>query len=255
MESTLIGMKTGNLRYEVCIDSATGARAAQQGGAHRVELCGALSVGGITPSAGMTRATRDAVTLGLHVLIRPRAGDFHFDATEFDAMRRDIDMCGTWGVDGVVIGALQADGRIDMEACGALVEAARPMGVTFHRAFDVTPDPMLALQDLITLGIDRVLSSGQAASAWEGRGLLRRLVEAAGEGLLVMPGAGVDESNAADLLRETGAHELHFSARRQIEGPPGGGRGVAMGSDATADRVRGVTDVARVRGIIKASLR
>ena len=218
-----------------------------------MELCAALSVGGITPSAGAIRATRDAVAVGLHVLIRPRAGDFHFDVPDFDTMRRDIDMTGAWAADGVVIGALHADRRVDMDACGKLIEAARPMSVTFHRAFDVTPDPMSALEDLITLGVDRLLSSGQAASAWEGRDLLRRLVQAAGTRIIVMPGAGINENNAGSLVQETGAQELHFSARRQIIGPDPRGRAVAMGSDGAADRVRGVTDTERVRNVIKAA--
>ena len=253
MRSTSVEMKTNNLRYEACIDSPEGARAAQEGGAHRVELCGALSVGGITPSAGAIRATREATDLGLHVLIRPRAGDFHFDAADLDTMRRDIDMTGAWGADGVVFGVLLADGRVAMDACGALIEAARPMSVTFHRAFDVTPDALSALQQLTELGIDRVLTSGQAASAWEGRALLRRLVATAGERIIVMPGAGISETNASDLLRETGARELHFSARREVAASDTGTSAVAMGSDRTADRVRGVTDMARVRQIIAAS--
>ena len=223
-----------------------------------MELCAALSVGGVTPSAGVIRATRDAVDLGVHVLIRTRAGDFHFDAADFDTMHRDIDMIGAWGADGVVIGALDTDGRIAMGSCGKLIEAARPMSVTFHRAFDATRDPMTALEDLVTLGVDRVLSSGQAASAWEGRDLLRRLVEAAGTRIIVMPGAGINESNAGDLVQETAAQELHFSARREFIAPEPRGRAVAMEwpwSDAVGDRVRGVTDVERVREIMAASVR
>jgi copper homeostasis protein len=234
-------MKPENLQYEVCVDSASGARVAQEGGAHRVELCGALSVGGITPSAGAIRATRELVEIDVHVLIRPRAGDFHFDAAEIDTMRRDIEMAGEWGAKGVVIGALTNDGRVAVETCRQLIEAAASMSVTFHRAFDVTEDAASALGALIALGCDRVLSSGQAASAWAGRELL--------------PGAGIDETNAGDLVRETGVRELHFSATSDVAIASIGGRGVAMGSDTSADRVRGVTDVERVRRIISASVR
>jgi copper homeostasis protein len=244
---------TMNLQYEVCVDSVEGARAARAGGAQRVELCGALSVGGITPSGGAIRATRDAVELGLHVLIRCRAGDFVFDDAEAETMERDIDLAGEWGADGVVIGALREDGQVDVDRCRRWIAGARPMRVTFHRAFDVCADPVRALEDLLDLGVDRLLTSGQAATAWEGRELIASLVARADEGLSVMPGAGVNEQTAAPLLRETGARELHFSARRQVEVPRVGGQGAAMGTDAAADRLRGVTDGDRVRAIIAAA--
>ena len=246
-------MVTDNLRYEVCVDSATGARAAQDGGAHRVELCGALSVGGITPSAGAIKATRAAVGLALHVLIRPRAGDFCFDAADVETMRRDIELAGAWGAEGVVIGALTTHGAIDLDVCRQLMAAAGPMTVTFHRAFDVTAEPIAALEDLAGLGVDRVLTSGQAANAWEGRALLHDLVQAAAQRLVIMPGAGVDENNAGDLVRVTGARELHFSARRQVILSAAVGGGAVMGSDRQADRQRGETDADRVRNIIVAS--
>jgi copper homeostasis protein len=248
-------MEPENLQYEVCVDSASGARVAQEGGAHRVELCGALSVGGITPSAGAIRATRELVEIDVHVLIRPRAGDFHFDAAEIDTMRRDIEMAGEWGAKGVVIGALTNDGRVAVETCRQLIEAAASMSVTFHRAFDVTEDAASALGALIALGCDRVLSSGQAASAWAGRELLAELVRESAGRITILPGAGIDETNAGDLVRETGVRELHFSATSDVAIASIGGRGVAMGSDTSADRVRGVTDVERVRRIISASVR
>lgn len=246
-------MSTENLQYEVCVDSAAGARAAHSGGAHRVELCGALTVGGITPSAGLIQATRSATSLGLHVLIRPRPGDFVYDAADIQAMVRDIELCHEWGVDGVVIGALTANGSVATAACAELLAAADDMSVTFHRAFDVAADPMVALEDLVTLGVDRVLTSGQAANVWDGRQLLRQLVDAARGRVIIMPGAGVDENNAGALLRETGARELHFSARRQVQAVPAGGQGAVMGADAAADRQRGETDVTRVRNIITAA--
>lgn len=241
-------MVTATVICEVCVDGVTGAGAAQTGGAHRLELCQALSVGGITPSAGMIQQVKVSVDLPVHVLIRPRPGNFHFDAAEFAVMRRDIELAGEWGADGVVIGMLRQDGTVDVDGVGRLIEAARPMSVTFHRAFDVTPDAASALGALIALHVDRVLTSGQAASAWEGRQLLARLVEAAAQRLIVMPGAGIDEINAGDLVRETGVREIHFSARREVVvAPSGGEEGVRMGSDASADRVLGVTDVDRVR--------
>lgn len=237
---------------EVCVDGVTGAIAAQSGGAHRLELCQTLSVGGTTPSVGLMRSTKASVDLPVHVLIRPRAGDFHFDTAEFDVMRRDIEAAGESGAEGVVIGSLETDGGPDVERTARLVEDARPMSVTFHRAFDVVPDADAALEGLICLGIDRVLTSGQASSAWEGRGLLRHLVDAAGGRIVIMPGAGIDETHVGELIHETGVQEVHFSARREVVMATGD-RAVTMGNDGSADRVRGVTDAERVRAIIAAA--
>lgn len=243
------------LRFEICIDSVVGAIRARQAGAHRVELCAALSVGGITPSAAMIRHVRAECDLGLHVLIRPRGGGFHYDAGEWSVMEADIALAGEWGAEGVVIGGLREDGSVDTDRCARLIECARPMSVTFHRAFDVSPDPEAALDDLIGLGVDRVLTSGQAASAYAGRDLLGRLVERAAGQLIVMAGAGVSEENVHDLMHASGVHELHFSARRPLASSPGAtaSGGVQMGSDAAADRTRDETDVARIRAIIAAA--
>ena len=180
-----------DLRFEICIDSVAGAIAAQEAGAHRVELCQALSVGGTTPSAAMIQSVKAASNFPVHVLIRPRGGDFVFCDDEWDVMARDIELAGEWGVDGVVIGGLCADRTLDVEHCRRLIERARPMSVTFHRAFDLCADPMTALRQLLDLRVDRLLTSGQAATAHEGRGFLRDLVRAAGERLLIMAGAGI----------------------------------------------------------------
>jgi copper homeostasis protein len=245
----------GGLRFEICIDSIAGAIAARQGGAQRVELCSALSVGGTTPSAAMIRHSRAACDLGLHVLIRPRGGDFVFDTLEWQVMETDVELAGEWGADGVVIGGLRADGSIDTDRCARLIERARPMTVTFHRAIDVCAEAESAVKDLVDLGVERVLTSGQASTAHAGRHLIRRMVDATDGRLIVMAGAGVDEQNAAELIRDGGVHELHFSARRRlapvVSPTPAGG--AQMGSDASADTVREETDPDRIRAIIDAA--
>ncbi len=244
-----------DLRFEICIDSVAGAIAARQGGAGRVELCAALSVGGTTPSAAMIRHVRETCDLGLHVLIRPRGGDFVFDASEWQVMETDVDLARQWGADGVVIGGLTANGAIDVDRCARLIEAARPMSVTFHRAIDVCADAESSVRELVGLGVDRVLTSGQAATAHAGRHLIRRLVEAVRGDLVVMAGAGVNEENAAEIIRDGGVRELHFSARTRI--PPAASSApssaVQMGSDAAANTIRDETDADRIRAIIAAA--
>ncbi len=166
--------------FEVCVDSVAGVRAAKAAGADRVELCGDLLEGGTTPSRGMIRQARTVAGIKLNVIIRPRGGDFLFDDDEFAVMQADIDTAKAEGADGVVIGLLTADGTIDAERTRALIARARPLSVTFHRAFDMTPDPFEALETLIGLGVDRVLTSGQEATVLEGLPLIAELVRRAG---------------------------------------------------------------------------
>ena len=167
--------------FEICVDSIAGVRAAKAAGAGRVELCADLLEGGITPSRGMIRQARTIAGIGLNVMIRPRGGDFLFDDDEFAAMRSDIETAKAEGADGVVIGLLSATGEIDIARTRELIALARPLSVTFHRAFDMTPDPFRALGVLIELGVDRVLTSGQEASVLEGLPLIVELTERAGE--------------------------------------------------------------------------
>lgn len=199
---------------EICIDSVAGVRAAFAAGAQRVELCAGLLEGGITPSAGMIRAAVAAAAgaIKVHVIIRPRGGDFLFDADEVEAMAADIDTARGAGADGVVIGQLLADGRIDVATTKRLIERAGPLSVTFHRAFDMSRDPFEALDTLIDLGVDRVLTSGQEPSVLQGAPLIRRLIERAGDRLVIMPGGDITERNVARILAETGAREIHFAA-------------------------------------------
>ena len=203
---------------EICVDSVAGVRVAKAAGAARVELCASLIEGGITPSRGMIRQARTVAGIKLHVIIRPRGGDFLFDDDEFAAMEADIETAKAEGADGVVIGQLATDGRIDVARTRDLMARARPLAVTFHRAFDMTPDPLEALETLVELGIDRVLTSGQEASVLEGLPLIRELVEKAGQRIIVMPGGGITARNAGRIIAEARPREIHFAALELAEG-------------------------------------
>ncbi len=203
---------------EVCAGDIQSAQAAAQGGAQRIELCSALQLDGLTPSAGTIEAVRNLSALKLHVLIRPREGNFVYDAYETDIMRNDILLARRLRADGVVIGALTPDGDIDIEVCQKLMAAAQGMQVTFHRAFDQCRDPQQALEEIITLGCTRVLSSGQQVTAEAGIPLLKQLVEQAAGRIIIMPGAGVNVQNASHILQQTGATEIHGSFRTMQNG-------------------------------------
>ncbi|MBL8893295.1 MAG: copper homeostasis protein CutC [Rhizobiales bacterium] len=204
--------------YEICIDSVAGARAASEAGAHRVELCAALIEGGITPSRGLIRKARAVPKIKMQVMIRPRGGDFLFNDDEFAEMEFDIDTAKSEGADGVVIGLLKADGRIDVERSRALIERARPLSVTFHRAFDMTPDPFEALDTLIDMGVDRVLTSGQEPSVLEGLPLITELVKKAASKIIIMPGGGITARNIDRIVTAAKPKELHFAALQLAPG-------------------------------------
>jgi copper homeostasis protein len=189
---------------------------AERGGADRVELCDNLFEGGTTPSAGCIAVARANLTIGLQVIIRPRGGDFLYDAREVAVMQHDVRLAQELGADGVVIGALTAAGQVDRAIAKQLIELARPMNVTFHRAFDMTADPFQALEDLIELGVDRILTSGQQATAWEGVGLIEALVKQAAGRIIVMPGGGINDQNIRALLQQTGVSECHVSGRKPV---------------------------------------
>jgi copper homeostasis protein len=204
---------------EVCVDSVSSAIAAERGGASRIELCSGLIEGGTTPSAGLIELTRAAVSLGVHVMIRPRAGDFIYDAHEFQTMQRDIEVAKNLGANGVVLGILDLNGHIDIERTRELVERARPLEVTVHRAFDMTADLPRSLEDLLTAGANRVLTSGGEQTAWEARTTIARLVKQAAGRLTVMPGSGIKPENARALVEQTGATEIHVGLRSAVESP------------------------------------
>jgi copper homeostasis protein len=209
----------GRIIFEACVDSVESAVAAQEGGADRVELCADLLEGGCTPSAGTVRLTRERVSIGMHVIIRPRGGDFCYSEAEFQAMGFDVDYARETGAEGVVIGILREDGAVDTARTGELVRRARPMAVTFHRAFDMARDPREALEALVSLGIERVLTSGQEASAFEGADLIAELVTRAAGRIIVMPGGGITVRNAARIVARTGAREVHAASFTRVDGP------------------------------------
>ena len=207
-----------NRIIEVCANSAQSCVEAEAGGAARVELCAAIPEGGTTPSYGEIMMARKLThRIAIHVLIRPRAGDFLYTEAEVGAMLHDIKAAQSLRVQGVVLGCLTPDGDIDEPLLDRLIAAARPLSITFHRAFDVCRDPHHALECLIRHGIDRVLTSGQEATAVEGIPLLRDLVQQADGRIIIMPGCGVRANNIARIEAETGAQEFHTSARRVIE--------------------------------------
>jgi copper homeostasis protein len=198
---------------EVAANSLASALAAQAGGADRVELCTGLELGGLTPSAAQIAQVRERLSIPVYVLIRPRAGDFLYGDDELETMQRDIETCLSLGCDGVVFGVLDADGRIDLPRCRPLLSAAGGMGVTFHRAFDMACDLPQALEDVVALGAERVLTSGGAASALAGVASIRQLIDQAAGRIVVMPGAGIHAANVVDLARATQATEFHASAK------------------------------------------
>lgn len=236
---------------EVAANSVASAVAAQDGGASRVELCAALELGGLTPSHGQIALARERLRIPLYVLIRPRAGDFLYSDDEFATMRRDIDACVALGCDGVVIGVLDADGNVDRQRCAELVSASKGLGATFHRAIDVSRDPLQALEDVIALGCERVLSSGAQPSAPQGADLLREMVLRADGRISVMPGAGIDAMNVAMLREQTGAREFHASAKHACPSPahyvPRQSLGMTGGEiRSDAEIVRRIVDALRV---------
>ena len=207
-----------DFKFEICANGVESCIAAQEGGADRVELCSGIPEGGTTPSYGEIKVARRVLThTRLHVIIRPRGGDFLYTPLEVERMIEDISVCRSLGADGVVIGCLCADGTLDMDANRRLVDAACGMSVTFHRAFDRCRNPREAMEQLVGLGVDRILTSGQQPKAADGIPLLRELNEAAQGRIRIMAGCGVNESNIRRIHEQTGIGEFHFSARVPVK--------------------------------------
>jgi len=198
---------------EVCANSYRSALAAQNGDAKRVEFCDNLAEGGTTPSYGQLALAKKNLSIEIWPIIRPRGGDFLYSEMEFEIMKEDIKFCKSLNCDGVVIGILNADGTIDKERCAELIQLAEPMGVAFHRAFDMSNDMDQALEDLISLQIKRVLTSGGASSAILGAEKIAQLVKRANGQITIMPGAGINENNIKTLIDQTGATQFHASAK------------------------------------------
>uniref|UniRef100_A0A7N6AV46 Copper homeostasis protein cutC homolog n=1 Tax=Anabas testudineus TaxID=64144 RepID=A0A7N6AV46_ANATE len=202
---------------EVCVDSVESAINAERGGAGRLELCSSLLEGGLTPSLGLLQVVKQHVKIPVYVMIRPRGGDFLYSDQEVEVMRKDIELMKSHGADGLVLGALTEDGRVDTELCMELLAAARPLPVTFHRAFDVVHDPTIAVETLVSLGFQRVLTSGCDSSALEGLPVIKRIIDQAKGRIIVMPGGGITERNLQRILEGSAAQEFHCSARSNRE--------------------------------------
>jgi len=199
--------------FEVCANSVKSCLAAQEGGAHRVELCAAIPEGGTTPSYGEIALSRDLLQIKLHVIIRPRSCDFLYTPLEMRAMLKDIEICQKLQVDGVVFGCLNKNGEVNLQQMKELMDASNGLSVTFHRAFDMCRNPQEALEQIIGLGCHRILTSGQKPIAEAGIPLLKELNKQAGDRIILLAGSGVNDLNINRIAAETGINEFHFSAR------------------------------------------
>ena len=241
------------VRLEICCGSLEDALAAREGGADRIELSSALCVGGLTPSLGTILEVKARAGVPVMVMIRPRAAGFHYRHAEIVVMERDLEAALQAGADGVVFGALRADGSVDEDACRRLRSAVRDREVVFHRAFDVTPDPFRALEQLIDQGFTRVLTSGQRASALLGSTTLRRLIEQARGRIEVLPGGGIRAHNVQEIVRATGCRQVHLSAFGTRSDPSTAARpDLSFVSDHLAPDQYAETDPAKVREVARA---
>jgi len=205
-----------SFEIEICAGNIESVLAADIGGADRVELCENLSEGGTTPSYGSIVLSKEKCGLDVFVIIRPRGGDFVYSEIEFEVMLQDVQTAVEIGADGIVIGCLKPDGTIDIEKCARLMEVAKGLPVTFHRAFDVTQDPFESLETIKSLGVNRILTSGQKNKAEEGVELIKKLQENAGTKLRIMPGSGINESNIQRIAISTGVNSFHASLREDV---------------------------------------
>jgi len=199
------------MTLEICANSYQSALNAQAVGAHRIELCSELSVGGITPSYGVLKKVIEALSIPVHVLIRPRSGDFHYTDEEFEVMKTDVELCRAAGASGIVTGVLKNDAALDVDRTQELMTMATSLDFTFHRAFDVVKDPLKTLDQLIDLGVKRILTSGQQAKAEDGLGLLKTLVHQANGRTCIMAGSGISAKNVSKF-KAIGISEVHASA-------------------------------------------
>jgi len=240
---------------EGCVTSVASALEAQKGGAARVELCDNLTEGGTTPSYGAIQEARQLLDIELNIMIRPRGGDFCYTDLEFKIMKTDVEIAKELAVDGIVFGILTPDAVIDVERSREIIELAKPLNITFHRAFDRSADPFRSLETLISLGVHRVLTSGQRPSAMEGINLLAELVKTAGNRIIIMPGVGIDETNIRELITHTEAREYHVLAEKQFDSPMKvRNEKVFMGYNADFPEYKiNITDWEKIRAIYLAS--
>ena len=200
---------------EICANSYQSALNAQNAGADRIELCTELSVGGVTPSLGLLKKVAQEISIPVHVLIRPRSGDFCYSDEEFEQMKTDIEICKKLGFQGIVSGVLNSDNTIDIIRTKELIELSNPLSFTFHRAFDCVSNPKESLEQLIKLGVDRILSSGQEEKALKGISLLKELKDAASDNIIILPGSGINSTNI-DKFKKLGFSEIHTSASKRL---------------------------------------
>lgn len=201
------------MKIEICIDNIESALIAEKAGASRLELCACLAVGGITPSYSLIKSAVELCQIPCYVMIRPRAGDFLFSEQEIQMMEQDIKIAKQLGAKGVVIGALTTKAELDLACCERLIKAADGLGITFHRAFDLCQAPQQALEKIIHLGCERVLTSGQKITALAGTNLIKELVEQANGRISIMAGSGINSDNVIDIIQQTGIQEVHLSAK------------------------------------------
>jgi copper homeostasis protein len=238
---------------EICIDSVESAIAAERGGAQRLELCSDLLEGGITPGAGLIASVRKRVAIDLFVMIRPRGGDFCYTDLEFEAMQEEIRHARNLGADGVVLGLLDERGRVDVARTRQLVELALPLPVTFHRAIDMTPDLAEALDDVVSTGASRILTSGGAPNATQGVPEIAKIVERANGRIAIMAGGGISVENIAAIAESTGATEFHSSARTAFPSPVRFRKqGIAMGDIRDREYRRFTVREENVRALVSA---
>ena len=208
-----------NYIIEIATSDFLTTKSAVEGGADRVELCANLAEGGTTPSYAHIKKCREAFDIALFPIIRPRGGDFLYNKDEFEIMKNDIKLCNELGCEGIVIGLLNMDGTIDMTRTSELIELAYPLDVTFHRAFDRCKDPFAALEELIEIGCQRILTSGQKPTVSEGVDLIAELNKKADDRIVIMPGSGVRKDNIKMLAEKTGCIEFHSSLRGKTKSP------------------------------------
>jgi copper homeostasis protein len=241
------------MNLEICVDSVESAAAAEAGGAQRVELCSALIEGGLTPSLGLIRAVRKRINIGVFVMIRPRGGDFVYSEDELAVMREDITLAAQSGADGVVFGLLTPQAAIDVERTRLLVELARPMQVTFHRAIDMTRDVVSSLEDVIATGANRILTSGGKATAVKGSESICAMVNAARGRIAIMAGGGIRAENVLQIAQATGVAEVHTALRSALPSPVSYQvQGVHMGDPSVDDYARSGVKAADVRSLRQA---
>ena len=249
------GTIANSVTVEICVDSVESALAAQRGGAHRTELCSGLIEGGTTPSSGLISAVRSRVSIPICVMIRPRNGDFFYGPEDFEIMEQDVLNVKQLGADGIVLGILKEDGRVDVERTGRLVQLARPLQVTFHRAFDMSRGLGESLEALIAANVDRVLTSGGEQKVENGLPAVASLVKKAAGRISVMAGGGITERNAHHVIEATGVHELHASATASVASVmEHRNEKIAMGALRGREYQRPVVTEERVRHLLAAAV-